>query len=41
LTDQERVALTAAFDDYSLYPDPGGRAQHIAMRLKGLLERAK
>jgi hypothetical protein len=40
LTEEERVAITSAYDDYARYPDPGGRAQHIAMRLKGLLDRA-
>jgi hypothetical protein len=41
LTDAEVVAITAAADDYRLHPDPGGRAQHIEMRLRGLLERTQ
>jgi diphthamide synthase (EF-2-diphthine--ammonia ligase) len=39
LTDEERVAIAAAADDYLYHQDPGGRAQHIERTLRGLLER--
>jgi predicted glycoside hydrolase/deacetylase ChbG (UPF0249 family) len=39
LTDAERVAISAAADDYLYHQDPGGRAQHIERTLRGLLER--